>query len=130
MLLQQMSARIDLSLAFVFLIVCSCGESDPRKQAEELPTLAAAAEMTVGEWLAGSIPRAYAARTLGEVRSAQEAVLEKVGDRGEIVRPARRLADATAEAQRSIRRNDRAGLREPPATIRAAVDDLDRLSRP
>jgi hypothetical protein len=129
-LFQQMSARIGLSLAFVSLFVCSCGETDPRQQAEELSTLAAAAEMTVEEWLAGSIPGAYAAQTLDGNRRAQEAALEKSRGEGEIAQLARRLADATAEAQRSIRRNDRAGLREPAASIRAAVADLERLSSP
>ena len=37
---------------------------------------------------------------------------------------------ATSEAQRSIRRNDRARLHESAAAIRAAGEDLERLSSP
>jgi hypothetical protein len=129
-LFELMTARIFLALAFVSLNVWSCGEADPRHQARELSTLAAAAEMTVDEWLAGSIPGAYAARTLDGIRRAQEAALEKSRGEGEIDRPARRLAGATAEAQRSIRRNDRARLHESAAAIRAAGEDLERLSSP
>ena len=128
-----MKANIGIAFAILSTVVSACGEPDPQKRLQELTTLAATAGMTLEEWIAGSLPDAYAARSLDANRRAQEAALsqlEKNGERGATAEAARRIVQATKEAKGRIDRQDRAEIQRQAAAIRAAVDDLHRLSTP
>jgi hypothetical protein len=128
-----MKSNIGITFAILSTVVSACGEPDPQKQLQELTTLAATAGMTVEEWIAGSLPDAYASQSLDANRRAQEAALsrlEKNGEDGAIAEAARRIVLATQEAEEHIHRQDRTEIKRQAAAIRAAVDDLHRLSTP